>query len=173
MKLCKGKKPAGAGHTDAAGEGEHGFTLAETVIAMLILMVAGLGVASLFTYAIKNNSHTRDRELAMAVAQTRLEFLRSIPFNVTTRGQAYNYPDVDAPASGGLAATGADGVTEDAVSAGRPYRVVTVITNDGGVADAVSTTKTITVTVTPLGDDFGIGQVRLTARRAAVTVGAN
>jgi Tfp pilus assembly protein PilV len=170
MKLLKGKRTQDASR---ARRGAAGFTLAETVFALLVLMIAGLGAASLFAYSITNNSRTRDRELAMAVAQTRLEYLRSIPFNVTTRAQAYNYPDAGNQASGGLAATGPDGVIEDAVAGGRTYRVVTVIANDGGAADAASTSKTITVTVSPLGDAAGLGRVTLSARRAAVTVGAN
>jgi Tfp pilus assembly protein PilV len=173
MSLLRGKRKQAAGRVRPAEGGARGFTLAETVIALLILMVAGLGVASLFAYSITNNSRTRDRELAMAVAQTRLEYLRSIPFDVTTRAQAYNYPRAGNQASGGLAATGAGGVTEDVVAGGRPYRVVTVITNDGGVADASSSSKTITVTVAPLGDTGNLGRVRLAARRAAVMVGAN
>jgi len=36
------------------------------------------------------NSGATDRELAMAVAQKRMEWLRSIPFTVTTRSLAYS-----------------------------------------------------------------------------------
>ena len=35
---------------------QHGFTLLEAAIALVILMIIGLGIASLFTYAIKANS---------------------------------------------------------------------------------------------------------------------
>jgi len=52
--------------------GELGFTLMETTIALLILMVVGLGAASLFFYAATNTSTASDRQLAMAVAQQRI-----------------------------------------------------------------------------------------------------
>jgi Tfp pilus assembly protein PilV len=157
----------------AACEGQRGFTLAETAIAMLIMMVASVSVVSLFTYAIKYNAGAKDRELSMAVAQKRVEWLRSIPFDVTTRAVAYHYPDTATPASGGLAATSINGVTEVATVAGRNYTVVTTIRNDGGVTDANSTSKTITVQVTPVGADTALGQVRLVTRRSTQIVGTN
>ena len=98
--------------TSAQRPGERGFTLAETAIAMLVMMIASMGVVSLFSYSIKYNAGARDRELSMAVAQKRVEWLRSLPFDDTTRAVAYHYPDAGNPASGGLAATAATGVTE-------------------------------------------------------------
>ncbi|HJQ31224.1 MAG TPA: hypothetical protein VJ866_03545 [Pyrinomonadaceae bacterium] len=160
-------------HTPAARDGERGFTLAETAIAMLIMMVASVSVVSLFTYAIKYNTGAKDRELSMAVAQKRVEWLRSIPFDGTTRALAYHYPDTANPTGGGLAATSVNGVTETGTVAGRNYTVVTTIKNDGGVADAVSTTKTITVKVTPVGADTALGQVILVTRRATQIKGTN
>ncbi|HWW77548.1 MAG TPA: prepilin-type N-terminal cleavage/methylation domain-containing protein [Pyrinomonadaceae bacterium] len=157
----------------AARGGQRGFTLAETAIAMLIMMVASVSVVSLFTYAIKYNAGAKDRELSMAVAQKRVEWLRSIPFDTTTRAVAYHYPDTANPAAGGLAATPVNGVTETATVAGRNYTVVTTIKNDGGAADAASTTKTITVKVTPVGADTALGQVILVTRRATQIKGAN
>jgi Tfp pilus assembly protein PilV len=157
----------------AARGGARGFTLAETAIAMLIMMVASVSVVSLFTYAIKYNAGARDRELSMAVAQKRVEWLRSIPFDTTTRAVAYHYPDTANPAAGGLAATAANGVTETATVAGRNYTVVTTITNSGGVADAVSAVKTIRVQVTPVGANTAFGQVTLLTRRSTQIKGTN
>jgi len=57
-----------------------GFTILETCIAMVIMLVAVLGSVSVFAYSIKNNSGANDRELAMAVAQQQMEALRSVPF---------------------------------------------------------------------------------------------
>ena len=70
-----------------AGEraGERGFTLIETAIALVIMMIVGLGAASLFFFAAQNNIGANDRDLAMAVAQKRMEWLRSINFNETSR----------------------------------------------------------------------------------------
>src|ERR1044072_2606028 len=92
---------------------DKGFTLLEAAIAMVILMIIGLGIASLFTYAIGANSRADDRELAMAIAQTRMEWLRTIPFTTQTRSVAYSFPN------GGLAATATAGVDETVPNAGR------------------------------------------------------
>ena len=139
----------------------------------MIMMVASVSVLGLFTYAIKYNAGAKDRELSMAVAQKRVEWLRSVPFNNTTRAVAYHYPDTANPASGGLAATVAAGVTETATVAGRNYTVVTTITNDGGIADNASTVKTIKVQVTPVGGNTGLGRVTLVTRRSTLTMGTN
>src|SRR5258705_6822747 len=87
---------------------ELGFTLMETTIALLILMVVGLGAASLFFYAATNTSTARDRQLAMAVAQQRIEEMRAglfTDFTATPRT--------------------ATNITRD----GRPYLVNTIITH--------------------------------------------
>lgn len=127
---------------------QRGFTVLEAAIALVILMVIGLGVASLFTYSISANSRADDRELAMAIAQKRMEWLRTIPFTTQTRGVAYSYPN------GGLAATATAGVSETVTNAGRRYVVVTTISDLNtvpvGNPDAgASTLKRIQVSVTP------------------------
>src|SRR6185295_50355 len=94
---------------------EQGFTLVETAVSLVIMMVIGLGAASLFAYATMANSGANDRELAMAVAQKRMEWMRTIPFSVATRNVAYSYPN------GGLGAT--TGTTETETSSGRTYTV--------------------------------------------------
>ena len=154
-----------------ARPGQRGFTLAETAIALLIMMIASVGVVSLFTFSIKYNAGAKDRELAMAVAQKRMEWLRGIPYDVSTRAVAYRHPTTANPTGGGLAATAAAGVTETATSAGRSYTVVTTITNFGNVSDADSVIKTITVQVTPDGADDVLGQVTLSTQRSILKVG--
>src|SRR5688572_4383837 len=154
-----------------ARSGERGFTLAETAIALLIMMIASVGIVSLFTYAIQYNAGAKDRELAMAVAQKRMEWLRGIPYDVTTRAVAYHYPDAVNSTSGGLAAT--TGVTETTESAGRSYTVVTTIANFGGATDANSKIKTITIQVTPDGANTTLGQVTLVTQRSILLMGTN
>src|SRR5947207_2004465 len=63
---------------------DRGFTLLETSIALVVMMVVTLGTASLFVYAIKNNDGSNDQALALAVAQQRMERLRRTPFNDTS-----------------------------------------------------------------------------------------
>ena len=152
---------------------EHGFTLAETAVALLVMMIASVGVLSLFTYAIRYNAGAKDRELAMAVAQQHMEWLRGIPYNANTRALAYHFPDAANPNGGGLAATAASGVTETASVGGRAYTIVTTITNAGGATDANSKMKTITIQVTPVGSNTALGRVTLMTQRSTLLIGTN
>ena len=147
----------------AKRSGERGFTLAETAIALLIMLIASVGILSLFSYAIKYNAGAKDRELAMAVAQKRMEWLRGIPYDADTRAKTY--------ANGGLAAT--NGVTETATSAGRSYTVVTKIANVVGATDADSKVKKITIEVTPDGANVALAQVTLVTQRSILLTGTN
>src|SRR5215212_4709564 len=129
---------------------QQGFTLLEAAFALVILMVIGLGIASLFTYAIQANGRADDRELAMAIAQKRMEWLRTIPFTTQTRHVAYAFP------SGGLAATSTAGVTETVTNAGRSYVVNTVIQDmsfvpTGNPDAGEPTVKSVQISVTPAG----------------------
>ena len=147
---------------------EQGFTLIETAVSLVIMMVIGLGAASLFAYATMANSGATDRELAMALAQKRMEWLRTMPFSVTTRNLAYSYPN------GGLGAT--TGTTETETSSGRPYTIVTIIENTsvvpaGQVDAGQPTVKTITVRVTPLGAGPLLGGVSLSSQRSTLVPG--
>ena len=138
-----------------------GFTLLETTIALVLLMIVGLGAASLFAYAASNTSTANDRQLAMAVAQQRIEELRSVLFTDAT-----------------LAAT--SGTDTNVTSAGRPYLVRKVIT-DSAVVNGAATLKTITVRVTPQG--VGplwarnaaslFGSVTVTTERSSLLLGPN
>ena len=130
--------------------GEDGFTLIETSIALVVMMVVGLGAASLFFYAIGANSTSRDRELSMAVAQQQMERLRSTQFlqleaTVTALG----------------------GATKTEVSAGRSYTVNTTIVDTFA---GNNTQKTITVQVTPLGNTVLTGIQRVFGGVTLVTV---
>ena len=140
---------------------ELGFTLLETTIALVILMVVGLGAASLFFYAATNTSTASDRQLAMAVAQQHIEELRAVLFTDAT-----------------LNATA--GTDTNVTSAGRPYLVSTVIT-DSAVVNGQPTLKTITVRVTPQGAGPAwarnvatlFGSVTVTTVRSTLLLGPN
>ena len=149
---------------------QQGFTLLEAAIALVILMIIGLGVASLFTYAIKANGSADDRELAMAIAQKRMEWLRTIPFTTLTRHVAYSFPN------GGLEVTSTDGVSETVTNAGRSYTVRTVISNLNtvpiGKPDAGEPTlKRIEVSVTPVGALTAFETVTVTTQRSTQVTG--
>jgi type II secretory pathway pseudopilin PulG len=144
---------------------ERGFTLIETSIALVIMMIVGLGAASLFFFASNYNSSASDRQLATGVAQKRMEWLRNIPFDPTTRSLAY--------AQGGLAATGANGVTETIENGGRRYGVVTTITDLASDPNGRPTLKRITLQVTPLGAGNALGSITITSIRATTVLGTN
>ena len=65
-------------------KGQQGFTLMETSIAMVVMMVGALGIASLFVFSTQNNVGGSERALAMAVAQQQLEQIRSVTYEDTT-----------------------------------------------------------------------------------------
>jgi Tfp pilus assembly protein PilV len=137
-------------HTVRAGAAqrqEQGFTLMETTTALLVMMIGGLGICAVFAYAIKNNTGSRDRAAAIAVAQQQMERFRSLTF-------------LD-PA---LTATTTTTTVE---SAGRTYTVKMTITN------TTSSLKTIAIEVTPLlsSDPWALGTVRISVQRSAFSFG--
>src|SRR5215203_5326623 len=108
-------------------DGQKGFTLIETATALLVMMIGGLGICAVFAFAIKNNTGSRDRAAALAVAQQQMEFYRNLTF-------------LD-PA---LTATVGTPLPVTVESADRTYSVRTTITN------TTASLKTITIRVTPL-----------------------
>jgi len=169
MKLLNGFKSKRS-HSIERPKHEQGFTLLETAIALVIMMIVGLGVASLFTYATQANSNADDRELAMALGQKRMEMLRTVPFTALTRNVAFSYPN------GGLGATSTAGVVETVTNAGRSYQVTTIIQNTSvvpaGNPDAGEpTVKSIQVSVTPVGSATTFDTVTLTTQRSTLVPG--
>ena len=144
-----------------AHSSEAGFTLLETSIAMVLLAIAGLGVAACFFYAAKNNSSARDRELSMAVAQQQMEQFRNASFS-----------------DAALNATGE--VSTTITRAGRRYVVFTTIT-DTNVQSGTARTKTIQIRVSPWSDSerwarniTGVfGSVTIISQRTAPNIGPN
>ncbi len=141
-------------------EQQAGFTLLETAIAMVLLAIVGLGIASCFFFAAKNNSSARDRDLAMAVAQQQIERLRNAAFT-------------DASLNAGT-------TNATITRGGRQYGVQTVIT-DGNVQNGSATTKNVQILVIPWSDRDSwarnvtsvFGSVTVICQRTALTVGLN
>ncbi len=69
---------------------EDGFSLIETTIAMLLMLIVALGSASLFSFSIYNNSGGSDRAVSLALAQQAMEALRGANFNGTTTDARLN-----------------------------------------------------------------------------------
>jgi Tfp pilus assembly protein PilV len=139
-----------------------GFTLLETTIAMLVMTVVGLGVASAFFYAVSNTANAADREMAMAVAQQRLEQLRSVAFTDAT-----------------MNATSTPVVTT-VTRAGRTFSITTTIA-DANVITGQAALKTITIKVIPQASSQSwttttnslFGSVTLVTERSAQWLGPN
>jgi Tfp pilus assembly protein PilV len=128
---------------------ERGFTIIEAAIALVVMSVVGLGAASLFVFAIKFNSGANQRANSLALAQQRMEEMRSRSFSHST-----------------LNATSAAGVYEYPHLADRPYAVKKTVTN------STSTLKVITLEVGPAGvDGWEETPVVLTSRRASTSIG--
>jgi prepilin-type N-terminal cleavage/methylation domain-containing protein len=138
-----------------------GFTLLETSIAMVLLAIVGLGIASCFFFAMKNNDSARERELSMAVAQQQMEQYRNLRFN-----------------DAGLAANGGTSVV--ITRAGRRYQVLTTIT-DSNLQNNTARTKAIQIRVIHLSDNSTwarniatyFGSVTIVSQRTSQSVGPN
>ena len=129
---------------------EKGFTLLETAAALLVMMIGGLGICAVFAFAIRNNTGSRDRALALAVAQQQMERYRQMKFIDT-----------------GMAAH--EATTETVTSAdSRTYTVRTTIT------DTTTSLKTIKIEVTPIlsTDPWAQGTVEISVQRSTFALGA-
>jgi len=128
---------------------EKGFTLVETACALLVMMIGGLGICAVFAYAIKNNTGSRDRAAALAVAQQEMERYRQVTFvNALLTAQA--------------------ATTQTVTSAGRTYSVTTTVT------DTTTSLKTIKIAVTPLlsSEPWALGSVEISVQRSAFALGS-
>lgn len=152
MNSTKHRGAVARGRAAGARGGSRGFTLLETVIALCVALVVGFGAISLFIFSVNYNAGASDRARALAIAQQRVETLRSLPYaSVSNTNSTVPYDD-------GSAAAGA--------SDRRTFAVTTVIENTAGVSN--SRQKTITVTVRP--NDAGrwsSGAVTLRTYRAS------
>jgi type II secretory pathway pseudopilin PulG len=124
---------------------ERGFTIIEITIAMVIMMIVCLGVASLFSYAAYYVSGGNDRAQALAVAQQALESLRHCTYSTT-----FTDPSLAATATPTVSTVYRGADPSDPASIGRAYRLQVMITDVASPLGA-STLKNITVSVTPLG----------------------
>lgn len=148
------KKPqqAKTGESQKPLHDNRGFTILETAVALVVMMVAALGAVSIFAYSIENNASAKDRELAMGVAQQQMEQLRNAAFTDAL-----------------LTATDVNGRTTEVTSAERHYVVVTTIA-DSNFVNGEPTLKAIRIRVTPVGT---LATVALVTRRATTVIGPN
>jgi Tfp pilus assembly protein PilV len=136
-----------------------GFTLVETSIAMVLMMIVFVGIAPLFVYATRYNSAAAIRAGALAIAQIKLEQLRATPF-------------------------GSCASSTETLSVGDPTSGLQTYTVQMTVVNTTNTLKDITLVVTPqarstTGGQYGgtsgwmYGQVTIYTKRTAITPGPN
>lgn len=134
-------------------QGQRGFTLIETTIASLVMMVGALAVSSLFVFSTQNNVGGGERALAMAVAQQQLEQLRSVSYEDASLNVA---------------------TTNSTVRTGeRNYTVQRVVANETNANGTAKQLKRITITVTPIvaGADWTRTPVVLVSHRSSLATG--
>jgi Tfp pilus assembly protein PilV len=134
---------------------EQGFTLIETSIALVIMMVVALSMSSLFIYSFQNNVGGNDRALAMAVAQRQLEQLRSVSFDdATLAAGTTTLPTV--------------------TSGGRGYNVVRTITDETNADGSLKRLRKISISVTPITGvkSWQRTTVVLVSHRSSLSMGA-
>jgi Tfp pilus assembly protein PilV len=124
--------------TDSGGRGrggalQQGFTILETVVALLIMMFVGFGAVSMFVFSINYNSGAADRARGLALAQQHMEVLRAADYGSLTNGTTNTSENVGSPN------------TPD--NDQRTFNVTTTVADDPSVPN--SRQKVITVVVTP------------------------
>ena len=137
--IISSRKGAGRAREGVGGRATSaaGFTLIETSIALLILMIAGLSAISVFSFAMKFNSVAADRATVLGIVQQRMERLRAAPF--------------DDP----ILVAGTTNTTVTTV--GRNYAVTETVC-EAAACGGSPTLKRITVQVTPIrGDALSAG----------------
>ena len=135
----------------------HGFTLIETCIAMVMLMIVVCGVLPLGFYALKYNSAAAIRAGAVMAAQRKLEQLRAGSFtSCISSSEVVTVGPTDSPT----------------------YTIDVIVT------DVTATLKNITITVTPQGrstsggvysgnEGWMRGQVVVYTKRTTSSTGSN
>lgn len=139
-------------------QANHGFTLLETCIALVLFLIVLAGIVPLCVYAMKYNSAAAIRAGAITVAQRKLEQLRADPFT--------------------SCASSSEIVTVGPTAASQTYTVEVVVTDVG------ATLKNIKIIVTPQGrstngsvyegnEGWMRGQVIIYTKRTTLAAGSN
>ena len=86
---------------------QRGFSLVEVLFALVVLSVAVLGLAHLFTVAAHNNARARATTYAAVLAQQKMEQLRGLAYGFDPAGGAVTDVDTDITVQPELAGGGA------------------------------------------------------------------
>jgi Tfp pilus assembly protein PilV len=140
-------------------QAEGGFTIIETSIALVLMMIVSVGLAPLFVYATRYNSAAAIRAGALAIAQIKLEQLRATPFSSCVS-------------------------STETLSVGDPATGLQTYTVQMIVVNTTTTLKDVTLVITPsarstTGNQYAgtrgwmYGQVTIYTKRTAITPGPN
>ncbi len=86
-----------AGIETTSARNSDGFTLIEILVALVILSFVALGIAGLFTHAVKTNASGHDYALLATEARFALETLQALPFthdDLAAAGNPHTMPPV-------------------------------------------------------------------------------
>jgi Tfp pilus assembly protein PilV len=136
-----------------------GFTIIETSIALVLMMIVSVGLAPLFVYATRYNSAAAIRAGALAIAQIKLEQLRATSFSSCVS-------------------------STETLSVGDPATGLQTYTVEMTVVNTTTTLKDVMLVVTPIarsttGNQYSgtrgwmYGQVTIYTKRTAITPGPN
>lgn len=112
---------------------ESGFTLIEVMFALVIIMIAMLGVLTVFTYAIQYNAGNKTRSEALTILQQEVERYRAAKFNAGSPPDNFT---PGTPDDGRRDITGGRKATRNVTTAtGNIYTVEVSVDNDPTVAN--------------------------------------
>ncbi len=129
-----------------------GTSLVEIVIAMFILTIVALGTTAYIHHAVGRINRERNRRVAVAVANARLEALRAAPYaDVTPPSLNYTTYFLAAQAGGGWNKYDAN-PAENVLINGRSFRIITRVRYmdlDGGSSSYDCVRAIVTVRYLP------------------------
>jgi Tfp pilus assembly protein PilV len=112
---------------------ESGFSLIEVMFAFVIIMIAMLGVLTVFTYAIQYNAGNKTRSEALTILQQEVERYRAAKFNAGSPPDNFTPGTLD---DGRRDITGGRKATRTVTTAtGNIYTVEVSVDNDPAVAN--------------------------------------
>ncbi len=103
---------------------QKGFTLIEVLVGLIFLAIGLLSVTSMQITSIKSNYFTKNVTEATALAKSKLEYLKNLPYN----SSELNSGNHEAPVSGTIFSINYN-VVEDAVNVKKTISVTTLWTD--------------------------------------------
>lgn len=100
--MFQGNKPLNGSVTPGRNDGRRGFTILEVLVAMAILVIALLAIATGQTTSLQTNAYTQDSSQATASAEDIVERMRRNAANVSNYNGFDTSDGTTRPASAGI-----------------------------------------------------------------------